>query len=352
MNAEFPTTLQAAIKYFANEDRAFEFMKNVRWPDGIVTCPRCGGSENSFITTRKLWTCKTCKTRKQFTIRVGTILEDSPIGFDKWICAFWLISNAKNGISSYEIGRALGVTQKTGWFLLHRIRLSLQNGTIVKIEGTVEVDETFIGGRARSMNNKTKKTRKINTSMKHLTPVQGLLERTTDKKASAHHREAGDEQLQKAELDPNVRKYVLKGSVVNTDELKSYEDIGDEYTHNVINHAECYAKGHVHTNGMENFWSLLKRTIKGTYVSVEPFHLFRYLDEQAFRFNERREKDGDQGRFLKAIAGMVGKRLTWANLTAQEGGDSLPEADSLRRAASEAGAKPCEARVRGAMLPP
>lgn len=325
MKTTFPTTLQGAIKYFANEETAFEFMKNIRWPDGVVACPRCDGTEVSFISTRKLWTCKTCKTQKQFTIRVGTILEDSPIKFDKWICAFWLIANAKNGISSYEIGRALGVTQRTGWFMLQRIRLALQNGTIVKIGGVTEADETFIGGRARMMNNKTKKTRKINTSMKHLTPVQGLLERTTEKKSSrVILQQVGNNS--KVELDANVRKYVLKGSVVNTDELKSYEDIGDEYTHNVINHAECYAKGHVHTNGMENFWSLLKRTIRGTYVSVEPFHLFRYLDEQAFRFNERKDENGDAGRFLKAIAGMIGKRLTWAKLTGQEGGDALPAA--------------------------
>src|SRR5258706_5731841 len=144
MKAEFPTTLREAIQYFADDETAFEFMKNLRWPDGVVRCPQCDGTTVSFISTRKLWTCRECKTRKQFTIRVGTILEDSPIKFDKWICAFWLIANAKNGISSYEIGRSLGVTQRTGWFMLQRIRLALQNGTIVKIGGHVEAAETFI----------------------------------------------------------------------------------------------------------------------------------------------------------------------------------------------------------------
>ena len=149
--SDFPETLHEAIKYFADEGRAVEFMKGVRWPDGVVACPRCGSDRVSFISTRKLWTCKSCVTKKQFTIRVGTILEDSPIAFDKWICGFWLIANAKNGISSYEVGRSLGVTQRTGWFMLQRIRLALQNGSIVKIGGHVEADETFIGGKARFM---------------------------------------------------------------------------------------------------------------------------------------------------------------------------------------------------------
>ena len=143
--SDFPETLHEAIKYFANEDVAFEFMKRVRWPDGIVACPRCGSDRVGFIFTRKLWTCKNCTTKKQFTIKVGTILEDSPIKFDKWICGFWLIANAKNGISSYEVGRALGVTQRTGWFMLQRIRLAMQTGTFEKLKGEVEVDETFIG---------------------------------------------------------------------------------------------------------------------------------------------------------------------------------------------------------------
>jgi transposase-like protein len=317
MDTNFPATLQQALVYFSNADKAFEFMKGVRFPDGIVSCPRCNSKEVSFISTRKLWTCKECKTKKQFTIRVGTILEDSPIGFDKWICAFWLIANAKNGISSYEVGRALGVTQRTGWFMLQRIRLALQNGTIVKIGGQVEIDETFIGGKARNMH---KGKRQANgTGPIAMQPVMGLLERTTSKRASRvvlKHVET----RRKKELQGEVRKYFLKGSEVNTDALLSYEGLADEYTHNVIDHAISYAVGHVHTNGLENFWSLLKRTVKGTYVSVEPFHLFRYLDEQAFRFNER--KDNDCGRFLKAIAGMIGKRLTWVKLTGEN--DGLP----------------------------
>src|SRR5476651_1818523 len=161
---KFPETLHAAIKYFADDERAFEYMKSVRWPDGKISCPRCGCDEVSFISTRKLWTCKKCVTKKQFTIRVGTILEDSAISFEKWIAAFWLIANAKNGISSYEIGRSIGVTQRTGWFMLQRIRLAMQNGTIVKMGGTVEVDESWIGGKARNMHAAVKREKVKGTS--------------------------------------------------------------------------------------------------------------------------------------------------------------------------------------------
>jgi transposase-like protein len=313
---EFPTTLHDAIKFFANEDVAFEFMKRIRWPDGKIACPRCGSEEHSFISTRKLWTCKHCKTKKQFTIKVGTVLEDSPIGYDKWICGFWLIANAKNGISSYEVGRALGVTQRTGWFMLQRIRLAMQSGSILKLGGTVEVDESWIGGSARNMH-KSKKAKVMKGNQNTaLTPVQGLLERTTRDKCS-QVKLAIIRTTKRAELHGNVRKYVLKGAEVHTDALAAYRGLESEYTHEVVDHAVEYVRGNVHTNGLENFWSLLKRTIKGTYVNVEPFHLFRYLDEQAFRFNER--KDTDLGRFLKAIAGFIGKRLTWAKLTDADG---------------------------------
>ena len=316
---EFPETLQEVIKYFADETRAFEYMKLVRWPDGVIKCAHCGSAKNSFISTRKIWKCKDC--RKQFTLRLGTIFEDSPIKFDKWIAATWLIANAKNGISSYELGRSLGVCQKTGWFLLQRIRFAMKNGSIEKMGGTVEADETYIGAKSRTMNAKQKARRREQfgnaTGGVAMTPVQGLLERSTRDKASRVIMAVVDG-TKRPELQGNVRKYVLKGTEVHTDALKSYSGLAADYTHEVIDHAKAYVRGNVHTNGLENFWSLLKRTIKGTYVSVEPFHLFRYLDEQAFRFNER--KDSDQGRFFKVIAGIIGRRLTWKKLT----GDGLP----------------------------
>ena len=312
---QFPKTLQQAIKHFANEDVAFDFMKQLRWPNGEVTCPRCGSNKNSFISTRKLWTCKECTTKKQFTIRVGTILEDSPIPFDKWICAFWLLANAKNGISSYELGKAIGVMQRTGWFMLQRIRLALQNGSIAKMKGTCEADETYIGAKARYMH-KHRRTGVGDAGIKK-TPIQGILERTKGQKASRVVLKVVGT-TRRPELCGNVRQYVLAGSTVCTDALMSYDDLSKDYDRQIIDHLVSYARGTVHTNGLENFWSLLKRSLKGTYVNVEPFHLFRYCDEQAFRFNERKDKNGDQGRFLKAMRGMIGKRLTYANLTGKD----------------------------------
>ena len=324
MNTELPETLQDAITYFADTKRALDFMVALRWSDGVVRCNCCESSEVLFMAKACRWKCRGC--RGQFSVKVGTIFEDSPLSLSKWIPALWVIVNAKNGVSSCELARSLGVTQKTAWFMLQRIRLALQSGSVVKVGGTVEVDETFIGGRARTMNAKQRAKRKHSgPGAWNLAPVQGLLERTTAKRASRVILKHVDN-TRKPELQGNVREYVLKGSVVNTDELKSYEGIEDEYTHNVINHAECYARGHVHTNGMENFWCLLKRAIRGTYVSVEPYHLFRYLDEQAFRFNERKHEDGDLGRFLLAMAGVIGKRLTWKRLTGVEDADGLPQA--------------------------
>ena len=263
----FPRTLQQAIKYFAKDDRAFDYMKSVRWPDGKVVCPRCGCANVSFISTRKLWTCSECKTKKQFTLRIGTILEDSAIPFEKWICAFWLIANAKNGISSYEIGRSIGVTQRTGWFMLQRIRLAMQNGTIEKMGGQVESDETFIGGRSRFMH---KSKWKDVSGWKGKTPVQGLLERTTESGKASRVKLKVLKTTRKHEVQGNVREYVLKGSEVHTDALRSYIGMNQDYVHQVIDHAICYAKGHVHTNGLENFWCLSSGQSRGRTSTWSP----------------------------------------------------------------------------------
>jgi transposase-like protein len=312
---DFPETLQETITYFADEDRAFEFVRGFRWLNGAAQCPDCGSKDNYFLPSGKVWKCKACA--RKFSLKVGTVFEDSPIKLGTWLCAFWLTVNAKNGISSYEIHRALGVTQKTAWFMLQRIRLALQNGSIVKMSGTVEADETYIGGKARNMH--AGKRKATGTGGQGKTAVQGLLERHSGKKASRVVLNVVNN-TKRAELQGNVRKYVVKGSEVHTDALKSYNGLGREYVHEVVDHAEEYVRGKVHTNGLENFWALLKRCIKGTHVSIEPFHLFRYLDEQAFRFNER--KDNDQGRFLKAVWGIIGKRLTYKKLIGEN--DGLP----------------------------
>ncbi len=318
--AEFPQTLHDAIKYFANEDRALDFMKSIRWPDGVVKCPRCGSTEVSFLSTRRIWKCKAKHEKQQFSVKVGTVLEDSPIGLDKWLSAFWMIANAKNGISSYELHRSLGVTQKTAWFMLHRIRLAMQDGSIEQFSGRVEADETFIGGKARNMHADKKSSIKAGVVGK--VAVMGLLERNTAERASRVKLRVV-RNTRRSQLQKEIKEKVAKGSEVFTDALRSYTGIEKEYIHQVIDHAECYAKGHVHANGLENFWSLLKRGIKGTYVSVEPFHLFRYLDEQAFRFNER--KDNDAGRFIKAAQGIIGKGLRYVKLTGKTGDDGLPK---------------------------
>lgn len=310
----FPQTLHDAIKHFVNEENAFNFVKAIRWPDGVVKCPTCGSKELSFLSTRKLWKCKNAHPKRQFSVKVGTVLEDSPIALDKWLCAFWLIANAKNGISSYELHRSLGVTQKTAWFMLHRIRLALQDGSIMKFKGTVEADETFIGGLRANMK-KSKKAQFKGAGTVSMTPVMGLLERNAPDKCSRVRLKVV-KTTKKPELQAEVRANVEKGSEVFTDKCMSYVGLSDEYAHQFIDHAECYAKGRVHTNGLENFWSLLKRGIHGTYVNVEPFHLFRYLDEQAFRFNER--KDNDAGRFVKAMHGIVGRGLRYVKLTGKD----------------------------------
>lgn len=299
---EFPQTLQQAIIYFAKPENCISFLVQLRWPDG-VTCPICESKEVSYLSTRRVWKCRGCK--KQFSVKVGSLMEDSPISLDKWLAAIWIIASAKNGVSSYEIARSLGITQKSGWFLLHRIRLAMQTGTFSKLSGEVEVDETYIGGKARNMH--LSKRKHLGARDTGKIAVMGLLER------HGEVRTVIIQNTKRRSLHGEVNKHVEVGSTVYSDALRSYNQLDQEYVHNVINHAVKYVRGNVHNNGIENFWSLLKRSLKGTYVSVEPFHLFRYLDEQSFRFNTRKGTDAD--RFVKAAAALTGKRLTYLELT-------------------------------------
>jgi len=317
-----PKTLQQAILFFSDYANCHKAMVDLRWPNGTVCCPRCGSLRVSYLEKARVWKCYESHPKAKFSLKVGTIFEDSPIGLEKWLPALWLVVNCKNGISSYELGRALGVTQKTAWFMLSRLRLALQDKyTDGKLSGDVELDETFIGGRARYMH-KAKRDRMGITqgrSMAGKVAVMGLLERHGEGKPS-RVRLAQVKSNKRSALMPHITEHVAPGSTVHTDALKSYSTLMDsDYTHKVIDHAETYVDGNVHTNGLENFWSLLKRTIKGTYVSVEPFHLFRYLDEQAFRFNKR--EGNDQSRFYAALKGILGRRVTYTALTGAE----LPE---------------------------
>src|SRR5437773_9932781 len=317
-----PETLLEAINYFSDEDNAFDFMKSIRWPSGTVKCPRCSSEDVLFISTRRIWKCKHCATNKQFSVKVGTVMEDSPIKLDKWLAAFWLIANAKNGISSYELHRALGVTQKTAWFMLHRIRLGMQLVGTTKLGGSgapVEADETFIGGKARNMHRSKRERLSRDGGMQGghgKAVVMGILERGGQVKASVipDRKHYITEKI--------VREHVHPGSEVHTDEFGGYINLSDGYVHKVINHLEGYVKENVHVNGIENFWSLLKRGLSGTYIAVEPFHLFRYVDEQVFRYNNRATKNNpmtDADRFSLALSQIAGKRLSYKEVTGKVG---------------------------------
>lgn len=324
MNGEIkePKTLQEAILYFGNPDNCLAYLAKKRWPDCVVICPTCGSTQVHFLATRRLWQCVNDHARRQFSIKVGTIMEDSAIPLEKWLCATWMIVNDKNGISSYELHRALGVTQKSAWFMAHRIRLALQRGSFVKLGGRgveVEADETFIGGKARNMHLSEKKRRITSTGPKGKQPVWGVLERGGEVRCVVVPT------TRKPAIQPLVKEHVAAESALYTDALLSYQGMEKQYAHGVIDHAVAYVNGRVHTNGMENFWSLLKRCLGGTYVSVEPFHLFRYLDEQTFRYNNRGSKKqpiNDGQRFNMALSNIPGRRLTYAELT----GKLRPEA--------------------------
>ncbi len=310
-----PATLQDAIVYFAKFENCKTFMVGLRW-NGKVSCPRCGAEKVTWLEKPRVWKCYAKHERPTFTLKTGTIFEDSPIPLEKWLPAVWLIATCKNGVSSYEIARDLGVTQKSSWFMLHRIRMAMQTGTFEKLSGHVEADETFIGGKVRNMNLKTKGRKLLREGRiagggtEGKTIVMGLLER---------HGEARVQVLsnrRRYQINAQIHKHVEEGSNLYTDQLRSYSGLLAQYAHEVIDHTEAYVRGNVHTNGMENFWSLFKRALKGTYVSVEPFHLQAYADEQCFRFNNRKLTDAE--RFAIVMAQIVGRRLTYRALTGKE----------------------------------
>ncbi len=318
-----PATLQEAVLHFANPDNCKDFMSDLRWPDGKVICPRCGSDDVSYLPNARVFKCYQKHECQKFSLKVGTVFEDSPIGLDKWLPVVWMLVNCRNGVSSYEIHRAIGVTQKTAWFMLQRARLAMQDEhTGGKLGGEVEIDETFIGGKARNMHKDVRARKITGTGGKDKAMVMGMVERGGKVRAFV----VGNRR--KKELQQQVREHVEAGSAIFSDELKSYDGLKTDYQHAVINHAVEYVNGNVHTNTMENFWSLLKRGLNGTYISVEPFHLFRYIDEQAFRFNNRKDADGelinDFNRFKTALSQIVGKRLTYKALTGKEEGTEVP----------------------------
>jgi transposase-like protein len=312
---EAPKTLLEAIQYFSDEQVCIDTVAAMRWMDG-VKCGYCDAAQPYYLKTQKRWKCRKC--RKQFSVKVNSIFEDSPISLKKWLPALWLIVNCKNGISSYEVARDLGVTQKTAWFMLQRLRLALKAGGIVKLGGTggpVEVDETFIGGNPKNMHEDKRLALKVGMNgYAEKTAVVGMLDRDT--------------RQVRAQVVPNVKRETLQSAILNGIERKStvytdgwpgYDSLAArDFVHDTVNHATEYVRGQVHTQGIENFWALLKRGLKGTYVAVEPFHLDRYLDEQVLRFNHRATRDNpltDLDRFLAALSQVANKRLTYAELT-------------------------------------
>jgi len=312
-----PKTLREAIRYFSDEQVCIDTVAAARWSKGPV-CPKCEHGDHYYLATQKRWKCKKCG--KQFSVKVGTIFEDSPISLDKWLCALWMITNCKNGISSYEVGRALDVTQKTAWFMLHRLRLAMHNESFDKLGGKnkeVEVDESFIGGAARFMHAGRRKRMITARGVKDKATAFGILERGGEVRAFAVP------SRRKNALQTKIKEHVKDETPVYSDALMSYVGLNARFKHEVIDHAHKYVEGRVHTNSLENFWSLFKRGIKGTYVSIEPFHMQRYLDEQVFRFNNRAvlplrpRNDGD--RFSTMLRQVAGKRISYAELTGKVG---------------------------------
>jgi transposase-like protein len=329
-----PKTLQAAIKHFSDEQVCIDTVAALRWANG-PECPACGHKEHYYLKTQKRWKCKECY--KQFTVKLGTIFEDSPISLDKWLVALWMLVNCRNGVSSYEIARDLGVTQKSAWFMLQRLRLALQSGTITKLGGPgteVEMDESYIGGSVRNMH-KSRRLR-INQARSLMTKTDKAPKGRYDNKTAVFGVFDREQRKVRATVVPRVKRAVLQaeilkqvqlGSKVYTDESPVYYKLSEQYVHGIVNHLQRYVDGRVHTNGLENFWSLLKRGLNGTYVSVEPFHLFRYVDEQAFRYNNRKDAEGkkldDSTRFELALSQIAGKRLTFADVTGKTGSEAI-----------------------------
>jgi transposase-like protein len=306
---DLPQTLLDAVRYFADLRVCHEYMARVKWPNGVISCPKCDGKSCSEISTRpgKL-KCNRNVCRKTFSYKVGTIFEDSPLGLDKWFVAIWAIANAKNGISSHELARALGTTQKTAWFMLHRIREAMKTGTFRKLNGSVESDETFLGGESKNMHKARREKVITGRGPVNKQAVQGILERGGEVRTLAVSNVEGET------LRGNVMRNVEAGAKVFTDAASAYSGLSRRYWHRTVDHVREWVRGDVHTNGLENFWSLFKRCVKGTWTHIAPFHADRYATEQAWRYNHRAIGDGD--RFADLLPGIVGRRLTYRRLCA------------------------------------
>lgn len=308
MITDVPRTLLEAVRYFSDLKICNDYMRRIKWPRGKIVCPKCGNDSCTELSTRPKIKCNRASCQKQFSYKVGTIFEDSPLGLDKWFVAVWCIANCKNGISSHELGRALGVTQRTAWFMLHRIRKAMETGDFQKMTGEVETDETYIGGAAANMHKKKRESKITGRGGVDKTAVQCVIQRDGNARAFVVDADPSN-------IRGNILRHVERDTALYSDSATVVQPLAEQYRHAMVNHsAGEYVRDRVSTNLAECFFSLMKRTLKGTYVAVAPFHLFRYATEQEWRFNMRDLNDA--GRFLRALAGVLGKRLTYRQLAA------------------------------------
>ncbi len=307
-----PKTLLEAVTYFSDDAKCVEFLEKFLWESGKPCCPNCGSDNVSKLNFRPAYRCREKGCMKSFSLKSVSIMNHSPLPITKWVPAIWFIINHKNGVSSCEVARALGITQKSAWHLCHRIRSVVSNGSFEKMKGTIEIDETFIGGKEqfkhRLNNSSLQQWRDRQGSKKSKTVVMGMVER------GGEFRGAVVDTNGRKKMLPEIIANVAEGSTVYTDGLSAYDTLHTTFNHSKVDHGRKeYVRGDVHTNTIENFWSCFKRSIKGTYIQIASFHTDRYLDEQAFRFNYR--KLTDAGRFEMAVGKIFGKRLPYSVLT-------------------------------------
>ncbi|MGA3334635.1 MAG: IS1595 family transposase [Terracidiphilus sp.] len=313
-------TLADAIRYFSDEQTCIDTVAFMRWPTG-PECPAClmPRERQHWLKNQRRWQCRECG--RQYSVKLNTIFEDSAIPLQKWLPAMWLLANCKNGISSYEIARSIGVTQKSAWFMLHRIREAMKNRSIKKLGPSgkpVEVDETFVGGKMKNMHASRRNKLQLAERGDSKTAILGMLDRY-----AREVRVKVIPDVTRATLQAEILRQIVSVGTIYTDQHSGYDGLkAKAFIHKTVNHLEEYVRKGVHTQGIENFWSLLKRSLNGTYVAVEPFHLEAYADEQAFRYNNRATKDNpvtDADRFALAVSQIAGKRLTYAELTGKVG---------------------------------
>jgi transposase-like protein len=301
-------TLSVYEPCFTDPMEAATYLESIRWPNGPV-CPHCGESERKPYPlkskTRKLYKCAAC--RKQYTVTVGTIFEGSHIPLNKWLLAFYLLCSSKKGMSAHQLHRMLGLTYKSAWFMAHRIRYAMEQPPFAKpLEGVVEADETYVGGKERNRKRQDKQKRTGRGTNK--TPVVVLVERGGEARSFRMANVTG------FEIKGAIRRNVARESRLMTDAFASYRGLGKEFaSHEYVSHGDGeYVRGDVHTNTAENYFSILKRGIDGTYHHISEAHLPRYLAEFDFRYNNRIGLGVDDAeRTRKALAGVVGKRLTY-----------------------------------------